>query len=318
MGVRARRHKVEIMKQGKCTTDVAGVDIGKKWLDVALAKSTDHCRIANNPAGFTELTGWLRAHKVKRVGMEASGDYERGVRTALEAEDFEVVLHQPMEVKAFAIYRRIRMKSDKADARLIALATQAYDGIIARRDPYLVDLADLLTYYEQTSDLLAMTKNMAEHERPAVVKAMALAREQCLVQQKRDVLKLIIAKIRARPDLNVRFDLLKTLSGVGDVVAAVLVVRMPELGSLEHGQAASLLGVAPFDRDSGNFHGRRFIIDGRSRPRTFVYMAALVAKRIKSDFKTFADRLLGTGKPPKVVIVAVMRKLIEAANLVLK
>lgn len=101
-------------------------------------------------------------------------------------------------------------------------------------------------------------------------------------------------------------------------MAAVLVIRMPELGVLKPGQAASLLGVAPFDRDSGATKGMRFITGGRARPRTFVYLAALAAKRINGVFRAFAEKLLGAGKPPKVAIVAVMRKLIEAANLVLK
>ena len=95
-------------------------------------------------------------------------------------------------------------------------------------------------------------------------------------------------------------------------------IRMPELGALKPGQAASLLGVAPFDRDSGSMKGTRFITGGRARPRTFVYLAALAAKRRAGTFKAFAEKLLSGGKPPKVAIVAVMRKLIEAANLILK
>ena len=128
----------------------------------------------------------------------------------------------------------------------------------------------------------------------------------------------ILARIEAHEDLQARYRLLLSLPGVGPVVAAALVVRMPELGAMKRGQAAALIGVAPFDRDSGQHRGARFIAGGRGRPRRLLYLAALAAKRSDPALKAFAQRLLANGKPPKVAIVAVMRKLIEAANLVLQ
>jgi transposase len=129
--------------------------------------------------------------------------------------------------------------------------------------------------------------------------------------------RTVIDMIKAHEDLLARFRLLLSLPGVGPIVAAALVVRMPELGSMKRGQAAALLGVAPFDRDSGQFRGLRFIQGGRSRPRRLVYLAALAAKRCDPGLKAFAEHLALRGKPPKLILVAVMRKLIEAANLVL-
>ena len=114
-----------------------------------------------------------------------------------------------------------------------------------------------------------------------------------------------------------RFRLLLSLPGVGPVVAATLVVRMPELGSMRRGQAAALAGLAPFDRDSGQWKGQRFIQGGRDRPRRMLYLAALAARRCSPALKAFADQLIARGKPKKLVVVAVMRKLVEAANLVL-
>ncbi|MDB5470875.1 MAG: transposase family protein, partial [Caulobacter sp.] len=122
---------------------------------------------------------------------------------------------------------------------------------------------------------------------------------------------------KAEPDLLARFRLLISLPGVGPIVAASLVIRMPELGAMKRGQPAALLGVAPFDRDSGQLKGQRFIAGGRARPRRMVYIAALSAKRFDPALKAFAQRLADAGKPAKPIIVAVMRKLIEAANLVL-
>lgn len=306
------------MKQVKFTTDVAGVDIGKRWLDVGFYHDETHQRFPNTLAGIAELIACLRALGVKRVGMEASGNYERDVREALEVDGFQVVVFQPLEVKTFARWRRIRLKSDKADARLIALATQTYEGVSARRDPELIELAELLTVYEQASDLLATIKTQAEHDRLAEVVALREGMKAALSQTKKRTLALLLHRVKARPDWLKRFDLLRSLPGVGQVVALALLIRMPELGEMNPGQPAALLGVAPFDRDSGAHKGKRFITGGRARPRALVYIAALAAKRMNTGFKTFAKRLIDAGKPPKVAIVAVMRKLIEAANLVLK
>jgi transposase len=127
----------------------------------------------------------------------------------------------------------------------------------------------------------------------------------------------VLERLKAHPDLAARYELLISLPGVGPIVAASLVVRMPELGQMKRGQAAALLGVAPFDHDSGQLKGKRFIAGGRRRPRRLIYLAALSAKRWDPGQKAFAQRLAERGKPAKLIIVAVMRRLIEAANLVL-
>ncbi|WP_018902542.1 transposase [Rhizobium sp. 2MFCol3.1] len=128
----------------------------------------------------------------------------------------------------------------------------------------------------------------------------------------------IMACIRLWPDLAHRLGLLRSLPGVGPIVALSLLIRMPELGSMRKGQASALIGVAPFDRDSGERKGQRFIAGGRRRPRKLLYLAALTAKRCDPCHGAFAKRLTAAGKPPKVAIVAIMRKLIEAANLIIQ
>ena len=306
------------MKQVESNTKVAGLDIGKTWLDVAFADSDEYRRFANTAAGIRELISWLEAHTATRVGMEASGNYERDVREALEAKAFEVIVHQPQEIRAFARFKRLRAKSDRIDAGLIAKATAQWEGMIAQRDKDIVEMAEILTLYEHVTDMLAETRTIAEHQRLDEVRKVQVELVNQLSRQKQNLMAMILRRIRKRADLVARFDLLKSLPGIGQVVAAVLVIRMPELGSLKHGQAAALLGVAPFDRDSGAMKGPRFICGGRARPRIFIYLAALAAKRGNGSFKAFAQRLINAGKPPKVATVAVMRKLIEAANLVLK
>lgn len=304
------------MKQVEHST-VAGVDVGKRMLDAAVAGDGEQTRTANKPEAIEALVGWFRSRGVVRVGLEASGGYERELVVALERAGLEAVVHQPAEVRAFARLRRIRAKNDRIDAAVIALATVHIDTTRAAGDPVIRALAERLTAYEQASQALVRAKTALEHARLADVREELLAQIAYLKAMKARLAARLVAAIRAEPRTKARFELLQSLPGVGPVTAAALVARMPELGSMRRGQAASLLGVAPFDRDSGAFKGKRFVWGGRSRPRRFVYLAALAARRCDPALRAFAQRLDSAGKPPKVVLVALMRKLVEAANIVL-
>jgi transposase len=277
----------------------------------------DTVAVANTPAGISELIGWLRAREVGRVGLEASGGYERSVREALAQAGFEVVVHQPLEVRLFARLKRRRAKNDRLDAALIAAATAQVEAVKAAQDPRLAELAERLSAYEQVTDLAAQAKTFLESVRTKDLAATLRTQIRSLLRAKARLAAQILAQIKRHPDLAARFRLLLSLPGIGPIVAATLGVRMPELGALRRGQAAALLGVAPFDRDSGQWKGQRFITGGRRRPRRMLYLAALAAKRCDPALKAFAQQLAARGKPAKLVVVAVMRKLIEAANLVI-
>lgn len=305
------------MQQRKTSTKCAGIDVGKRWLDGAVHGHAETVRVSRDAAGVAALIAWLQGHGTQRVGLEASGGYERMVIDALEAAGLEVVLHQPLEVRLFARLKRLRAKNDRLDAALIAAATAQVDAAKAAADPRLRDLADRLTAYEQIGDQLAELKGFLEHVASKDVMVQLKAQVASLARLKARLAAGVLERLRAHPDLAARFELLTSLPGVGPIVAASLVVRMPELGQMKRGQAAALLGVAPFDHDSGQLKGKRFIAGGRRRPRRLVYLAALSAKRWDPDQKAFAKRLAKRGKPAKLIIVAVMRRLIEAANLVL-
>lgn len=305
------------MEQRQSSTKVAGIDVGKRWLDVAAHGLEDALRVENGPAGIAELIGWLKAREVGRVGLEATGGYERGVRAALEAAGFAVVVHQPIEVRRFAQLKRWRAKNDRLDARLIAWATANVEAVKAAQDPRLAELAERLTAYEQITDQAAELKTFLESVTLKDIARLVRGQIAVLTRAKAKLAADILRRLKAETDLIARFRLLTSLPGVGPIVAATLVIRMPELGSMKRGQAASLIGVAPFDRDSGQWKGLRFIAGGRARPRRMLYLAGLQAKRCDPTLKAFADRLLARGKAAKLVVVAVMRKLIEAANLVL-
>ena len=308
------------MNEAKSNTRIAGVDVSKPRLDAALhgAEPAATLQVANTAQGHAELLAWLSAHGVGRVGLEATGGYERGVVEALAAAGLEMVVHQPLEVRLFARIKRLRAKNDRIDARLIALATAQVDTVKAAADPRLRELAERLTAYEQAADLATLLKTQMEHVRLPDLLEDARAQWVQLKDRKARLAADLLARLRAWPDLARRLHLVRSLPGVGPVVALGLVVRMPELGAMGRGQAAALVGVAPFDRDSGAHKGQRFIAGGRCRPRRLLYIAAMAARRCDPALKAFAQRLIDNGKPPKVALVAVMRKLIEAANLVLK
>lgn len=306
------------MEQRQSNSKIAGIDVGKQRLDVAVHGLEVDAVFANEAGGISELIGWLREREVGRVGLEATGGYERRVRAALEAAGFEVVVHQPIEVRRFAQLKRWRAKNDRLDARLIAAATAQVEAVKACQDPRLAELAERLTVYEQITDQAAELKTFLESVSLADLVETVRAQIAVLEQLKAALAADLLRRLKMEADLLARFRLLLSLPGVGPIVAATLVIRMPELGDMRRGQASSLLGVAPFDRDSGQWKGARFISGGRSRPRRMLYLAALQARRCSPTLKAFSEQLLARGKPPKVVLVAVMRKLIEAANLVIQ
>ncbi len=305
------------MEQGKASTKCGGIDVGKRWLDAAVHGLTGTVRVSNDAAGLARLVVWLRERGVVRVGLEATGGYERAACTAMQEADFEVVLHQPIEVRLFAKLKRLRAKNDRIDAVLIAAATAQADAVLAAQDARLIDLAERLTAYEQLCDQAAALKGFMEHntlkDMAKLLRGQIRSLETCKAKIAADILR----RIKAHGDLAERLALLMSLPGIGPIVGATLLVRMPELGRMKHGQAASLLGAAPFDRDSGQWSGQRHIAGGRRRPRRMLYLAALSARRWDPGLRAFAERLAQKGKAPKVVLVAIMRKLIEAANLVL-
>ena len=305
------------MEPRTLSTKIAGVDVSKRWLDAVVHGAGEVRRFGNDASGLTGLLSWLGEAGVTRVGFEATGGYERDLRERLEAAGLEAVMHQPLEVKLFARIKRLRVKTDRSDALLIAAATAQVDAVKAAADPRLQALAERLTAYEQISDQLAQMKTAMEHVRLKDLAVQMKAQMLSLKRFKDRLARQVICAIKAQRDLAERYELLTSLSGVGPIVAASLVVRMPELGKMRRGQAAALLGVAPFARESGQWKGQRFIAGGRQRPRRMIYLAALSARRHDPGMRAIAERLATAGKPPKVIIVAIMRRLIEAANLVL-
>jgi len=296
----------------------AGVDIGKSSLAYALAGGDGPVESPNSAEGRAQLVAFLRRHDVRRVGMEASGGYEIEVADDVRAAGLEVVVFQPMQVKAYARFKLQRAKSDPIDAVLIAQCAAACDKARDAPDPRLAAFAEHLTLIEQIEDDIARAKVRRERYRDARLKQTIEDEIKRKTALKRAELRLLVNAVRAHKDLARKLFLLGSIQGVGERTALALVVRMPELGRLSREQAASLLGVAPFIHESGRYKGQRRTGGGRARARTSLFAAALAAARQWNPaLIALYDRLTKAGKPHPLAIVACVRKLIIYANTVL-
>jgi transposase len=295
----------------------AGIDTGKRKLDVALDGRAERLRFDNNADGHKALSAWLRQQRTKRVGIEASGGYEQAVVAQLRRDHFQVVVFQPAQVRAYAKFHLQRAKNDKIDAALIAACTAAAKKIHAPPDARLAPFAEHLTMIEQITEDIARFKTRRESCRNPRIghfwdEEVARLRRQLKIE-----LEQLVAAIRQHPDLAERLNLIASVDGVGERTAVAILVRMPEIGTLTREQAAALAGLAPYDDDSGDQVGARHIEGGRERLRKSLYAAALPASfRWNPHLVAMYKRLLAAGKEHKLALVACARKLLIFVNTV--
>lgn len=296
----------------------AGIDTAKDKLDVAIHGQPNTWTVPNSPLGWQQLAGELGQAGVKRIGIEATGGYERGVTRHLQAAGFIVVILQPLQVKAFARLHLRRAKNDRIDAILIAACTVALDAQNKLPpDPRFDALTDHLTFIEQIEEDIARCKTRLEHIsdkrlRRSVVADIARLERRCAAEQKR-----LIGALRTHADLARRFELVLSVPSIGERTALALVLRMPELGQVSREQAAALAGLAPFVHQSGKRKGETHIGGGRGRLRRSLYAAALPgAFRWNPAMKALYERLTARGKTHKSALVACARKLLIFANTV--
>ena len=303
----------------KRSTACAGIDTGKDYLDAALHKRGDQLRVKNTPEGHRALSAWLRKHRVKRVGIEASGGYEMDVVAQLRRDGFTVVVFQPAQVRHYAKFHLQLAKNDKIDARLIAACAAAREDedIHDPPDERLAPLAAHLTWIEQIGEDVARHKTRLETCRDARGRAhgkQEIARYKKLQKAQTTLLE---NEIRRHQDLARRLDLIESVNGIGMKTALLILVRIPEIGRLSREQVAALVGFAPYDDDSGSRHGERHISGGRKRVRAGMFAAALPASlRHNPLLKALYQRLRAAGKAHKVALVACARKLIIFVNTV--
>jgi transposase len=297
----------------------AGIDTSKAKLDVAVHDRTERWQIANALPGWRALVANLAKMGVTRIGIEATGGYERGVVEYLRVAGFTVLLLQPIQVKAFGRVHLRRAKSDALDAVLIAACAAALDQPKIAPDPRLTKLARYLTFLEQTEEDIARFKVRLEHiDEPRLRRLVASDIARLKVRraaQIRDIAK----HLRGHDDLAKRLALVLSIPGIGERTALALIIRMPELGQISREEAAALAGLAPFDDDSGLHRGQRHIAGGRGRLRRSLFAAALPAAfRWNKALIALYARLIAKGKAHKAALIACARKLLIYANTIIQ
>ena len=298
---------------------VAGIDVGKFNLDISISSTQEHRRMQNHEDAFATLVEWLREAGVERVVLEPTGRYHRAVSRRLRDAGFAVMEINPLRARRFAEALGGFGKNDRVDAAMLARLGQVME--FETRTPRSHAQTELGNLARGRSRLInsrtGLSLALAEfQEQPAVVAALEAAIRE-LDKQTAALEAAIRRHIGEHAELARRDEILRSIPGVGPVTAALLCAEMPELGSVDRRQAAALLGVAPLDDDSETRSETRHIQGGRAAPRTALYMAATSAATWNPDMQAFYQRLRGEGKEHKVAIVAVIRKLIVLANVLL-
>jgi transposase len=296
------------------TAPVVGVDVGKDALDVAFWPTGETWRVDNDAEGRSELVRRLARLKPAVVAFEASGGYERGLLSALCRADLPAARVNPGRVRKFGDALGLMAKNDRIDAGLIARFAATLPPRQVRLDPVRDRLRELTLVRSQLVDDKTRVQNQLEHTQTDLLRRFFRQRQASLAAQIVLMDKAIALTIAEDGDLARKDARLRSVPGIGPVVAATLLALMPELGTLTGKQAASLVGVAPFDHDSGRYKGKRMIGGGRTSLRNALYMGALVAAQHNPVLRRAYERLIKAQKPKKLALTALIRRLITTLN----
>ncbi len=293
-----------------------GIDVSKDRLDGAVRPTGARWQVANDEAGIATLLDHVAAVTPTLVVLEASGGYERPIAAALVAAGWAVAVVNPRHVRDFAKATGTLAKTDALDAQVLAHFAEAVRPRVQPTPDELVQaLRALLARRRQVVGMFVAEKN----RRPGAAMRARLEAHVAFLEAELAALDQEVAQaIRRSSAWRATAALLRSAPGVGPVVATTLLAELPELGTLDRKRVAALVGVAPFNRDSGTRRGRRAVWGGRASVRAVLYMATVVAVRHNPVIKAFYERLLTAGKAKKVALTACMRKLLTMLNAMLK
>lgn len=298
--------------------DTTGIDISKDHLDAHRLSDGTSRRFANDKDGHRALMKWLGKSDA-RIIYEPTGPYHRDFERRLAAAGYALVKVNPRQARRFAEATGKLAKTDRMDAAMLAHMGAVLDlPVRPARSSILNDLKELNVAREALVKNRTAAKNRAKSLTLRVLKSQNAAQLKQIERQMDAIEAEIMTLIKADPDLAGRFDILVSIPGLSKITAFALLIDMPELGTLEQGQAASLAGLAPVTRQSGQWSGRAYIRAGRANVRRALFMPALVAMRFNPDLKAKYAQFIAAGKPPKKAITAIMRKLIVLANALLR
>ncbi len=291
-----------------------GIDVSKAALDVAAHLGQEAWQESNTEVGIDALRHRLQALSPELIVVEATGGYENAVVAALGAAGLPIVVVNPRQVRDFAKATGKLAKTDRIDADILALfAERVRPELRELKSEAAQELEALLARRRQILEMTQAERNRLEHAGGAVRKDL-LEHIRYLEKRLNRVDLELEERVQESPLWRAKEDLLRSVPGVGPVVSRTLIAELPELGRLSHKEIASLVGVAPFSRDSGTLRGKRRVWGGRASVRAALYMAAVVGVRRNAALRRFYERLRSTGKPAKVALVACMRKLLTILN----
>jgi transposase len=298
---------------------VVGIDVAKDKVDACIRSLSQRRTFPSTAEGRRQLISWLRKHKVTKAVMEASGGYEREWAKALREKDVEVRIVDPKRVRSFARSAGRLAKNDAIDAEMIAWFAETFDEAKGQAyDAAREKLRPMVNARQGLLDIKTMLDNKGEQDVPEPVQRMHARLLKKIAAELATLEVAIAATVKATPHFAERAEIIESVPGLAEITSAGLIAAMPELGQVSNKVAPALLGAAPYDDDSGKRRGERHIKGGRRRIRNLFYMACLgAATRHNPVLKAFYRRLIANGKPPKVALVACMRKLIVILNIMI-
>ena len=296
-----------------------GIDVAKAGMDIAVRPTDESWTVSNDERGIRQLVSRLKTLGPALVVLEGTGGLELPLVAALAVEELPVVVVNPRQVRNFARATGKLANTDALDAAVLAhLAEAVRPAVRPLRDSETQLLSSLVARGHQLVTMLVSEKNRLSTATTVAVRPSIEAHIDWLERELNDLDGNLRQTVRRSPVWREKDDLLRTVPGVGEQVSLTLLAYLPELGTLGHRQIATLVGVAPFNRDSGTMRGKRTVWGGRARVRASLYMGALTASRCNPVISEFYQRLLAAGKPKKVALTACMRKLLVILNSILR
>jgi transposase len=296
-----------------------GVDVSKDSFDICVHETSVHKKFQMSKEQLNEAVAWIGEQHPTLIVLEATGGYEHTLVTELVTAELPVAVINPRRIRDFAKAIGKLAKTDKVDAAVIAkYAATIKPDANAVIDEHRDMLSALTARRRQLVDMRAVEKNHKEHARFPKIKASIDANIRNLSAEIKSIEALIAESIEQDPDMHNKTKILVSVPGIGPATAASLISDLPELGSVNRQEIASLVGVAPMNRDSGQLRGKRMTGGGRKHIRTALFMAMLSVIQHNKPLKVFYDRLVKQGKAKMVALVAAMRKLLTILNIMLK
>lgn len=305
----------ELSEQATECQCYAGIDVSKEWLDACILPAGDTLRVANTAPGIAKLKRWLQRRRPAGLTLEATGKWHRLAQRSLHASGLPVAIVDPFRVRMFAKASGILAKTDRLDARVLAQFAAVMAPHARPPAPEAIeDLAELAAAREAAIAEQTALKNQRAAAKGAFLRAQLARRSAALAKSIGALERQCLQAIKTDHAMAARFAILISIPSIGPVVAITLIAGLRELGTCSAKQIGLLAGLAPIADDSGQRKGARVIWGGRPRVRRALYLAALSAARYNKDLSTLYMRLTGKGKPPKLALIAVARKLVVLAN----